>query len=141
MSDSELDRADWQDISDVLIRYATGIDTRDWDLFRTCFTADCHADYGDIGVWEGVEAITEFMVTAHAGMGHTMHRVTNHAIRASGSAAVARSYIDAVLMAEDGESGLEALGFYDDEFARTDDGWKIARRTYTPVRFELLGGS
>jgi len=30
-----LDRAA---ISDVLIRYATGVDTRDWPLLRSCFT-------------------------------------------------------------------------------------------------------
>ena len=31
------------------MRYATGIDRRDWALLRSCFTDDCVADYGDIG--------------------------------------------------------------------------------------------
>ena len=31
----------------MLVRYATGIDRRDWVLFRSCFTDDCEADYGD----------------------------------------------------------------------------------------------
>ncbi|MCK9921556.1 nuclear transport factor 2 family protein [Frankia sp. AgPm24] len=34
-------------IADVLLRYAVGIDRRDWDLFRTCFTDSCALDYGD----------------------------------------------------------------------------------------------
>ena len=57
---------DRQDISDVLIRYASGIDGRDWALFRTVFTADCDVDYGDIGHWRSVEEITDFMDRAHA---------------------------------------------------------------------------
>ena len=52
-----------QDIAEVLVRYATGIDRRDWDLFRSCFTADCVAEYEDIGTWESADAITDFMVT------------------------------------------------------------------------------
>lgn len=40
-----------QDVAEVLVRYATGVDRRDWELFRSCFTDDCEADYGDIGHW------------------------------------------------------------------------------------------
>ena len=40
---------DHQDVADLLVRYATGIDRRDWALFRTCFTGDCEVDYvGDV---------------------------------------------------------------------------------------------
>ncbi len=52
---SELDTRTRLDIADVLVRYATGIDRRDWTLFRSCFTDDCVADYGDIGVWHGAD--------------------------------------------------------------------------------------
>ena len=48
------EREDRQDISEVLVRYATGIDRRDWPLFRTVFTDDCELDYGEIGTWHGV---------------------------------------------------------------------------------------
>ena len=44
MGDAQ-DRDAEQDIAEVIVRYATGIDTRDWDLFRTCFTDDVQADY------------------------------------------------------------------------------------------------
>ena len=125
-----------QDIAEVLVRYATGIDRRDWDLFRSCFTADCLAEYGDIGTWESADAITDFMVTAHAGMGHTMHRISNIAIdvdQATATRAVARSYVDGILMAPDGQTGFNPIGFYDDQLVRTDDGWRIAHRTFTMV--------
>ena len=136
---NDLDRDARQEIADVLVRYATGIDTRDWDLFRTCFTPDCLAEYTDIGTWEGVDAITEFMTESHEGMGHTMHRITNQAIAAQVDGATARSYVDAILMAADGQSGMNAIGFYDDRLVRTDEGWRIAHRSYTMVRFSLLG--
>ncbi len=61
-------------------RYATGIDRRDWDLFRTCFTDDCEADYGEIGLWHGVDEITEWMRVVHDACGHTLHRITNIAV-------------------------------------------------------------
>jgi SnoaL-like domain len=84
------DREDRQDISDLLVRYATGIDRRDWPLFRTVFTGDCELDYGQIGNCRGIDAVTEFMEQAHATAGHTMHRMSNQVITVEGDKAVAR---------------------------------------------------
>ncbi|HNM83401.1 MAG TPA: nuclear transport factor 2 family protein [Mycobacterium sp.] len=130
---------DRQDISDVLIRYATGIDRRDWPLFRTVFTDDCEVDYGDIGTWHGVDAVAEFMEQTHAMAGHTMHRISNQAITFDGDRAQARAYVDAVIMAPDNASGVNAIGFYDDELVRADDGWRVARRRFTTVRVTTVG--
>jgi 3-phenylpropionate/cinnamic acid dioxygenase small subunit len=129
-----------QDIAEVLVRYATGIDRRDWGLFGSCFTSDCLAEYEGIGTWESADAITDFMVTAHAGMGHTMHRISNIAIDVDdgGDRAVARYYVDGILMAADGASGFNPVGFYDDELVRTPDGWRIAHRTFAMVTFRTL---
>nr|MDP9166905.1 nuclear transport factor 2 family protein [Actinomycetota bacterium] len=84
------EREDRQDISDVLLRYSTGIDRRDWPLFRTAFTQDCELDYGEIGTWHGVDAVTDFMEASHAMAGHTMHRLTNQVIDVDGDTAQAR---------------------------------------------------
>lgn len=130
---------DHAQITEVLIRYATGIDRRDWPLFRTVFTADCALDYGEIGAWNGVDAVTEFMVLAHAGAGHTMHRLSNMAITGTGDTAIARTYLDALILAADNASGVSAIGFYDDELVRTGDGWRIARRRFTSVRIAVIG--
>ncbi|WP_431238274.1 nuclear transport factor 2 family protein [Mycolicibacterium aichiense] len=125
---------DRQDISDLLIRYASGIDRRDWDLFRTVFTPDCHLDYGEIGVWNGVDEVTEFMDVAHAAAGYLMHRISNIVIDLQGDQATTRCYVDAWIMAADNNSGVNARGFYDDEIVRSDAGWRIARRTFTTVQ-------
>lgn len=128
------DREDRQDITDLLVRYATGIDRRDWPLFRTVFTEDCVLDYGDIGRWNSVDAVTDFMVQAHTGAGHTMHRMSNHAITVDGDRAQARTYVDAYVMSADNTSGVNAVGFYDDDLVRAGDGWRIAARLFTSVR-------
>ena len=135
------EREDRQDIADLLVRYATGIDRRDWTLFRTVFTDDCELDYGEIGAWKGVDAVTDFMEQVHAMAGHTMHRLSNQAITVDGDKATARTYIDGLIMMADNKSGVNAIGFYDDEIVRADNGWRIARRRYTQVRLSTVGSA
>ena len=132
-------REDRQDIADVLLRYATGIDCRNWPLFRTAFTEDCELDYGEIGSWRGVDAVTDFMETSHAMAGHTMHRLTNQVITIDGDRAEARTYVDGLIMFGDAGSGVNAVGFYDDDMVRTAAGWRIAKRRFTPVRVTTVG--
>lgn len=132
-------RAARQDIAEVLVRYATGIDRRDWEAFRTCFTDDVLAEYEGIATWNGVDEITDSMVSSHADMGHTMHRISNIAVTVDGDTAEARSYVDAILMSADGTSGLNPVGFYEDRLVRTTDGWRIAHRRFTMVHFRPLG--
>jgi 3-phenylpropionate/cinnamic acid dioxygenase small subunit len=133
-----VDREVRQDVADVLVRYATGIDRRDWAMFRSCFTDDCEADYGKIGVWHGADEITAWMRETHEPCGHTMHRITNEAVTASATGVAARSYVDAIVMFGDNQAGTRAAGYYDDELVLTDDGWKIASRSFTLVLLQLL---
>ena len=132
-----LSRDDIGDIGEVLVRYASGIDRRDWPLFRSCFTDDCRADYGEIGTWHGAEAITTWMDQVHAPFGHTLHRITNLDVRpaSDGDAdrAQARSYVDVMLVLPDESGAIRGAGFYDDVVVRTDAGWRIAERTFTNV--------
>lgn len=133
------EREDRQDISDLLVRYATGIDRRDWPLFRTVFTDDCELDYGEIGRWSGVDEVTDFMDKTHAMAGHTLHRLSNQVIAVEGDNATARTYVDAVIMFGGNQAGVNAWGFYDDEIVRTGEGWRIARRRFTQVRVATFG--
>ena len=132
------EREDRQDISDVLLRYATGIDRRDWALFRTAFTEDCELHYGEIGTWHGIDPVADFMQTSHAAAGHTRHRLTNQVIAVDGDKAEARTYVDGLILFAEGTSGVNAVGFYDDDIVRTDAGWRIARRRFTPVRISAV---
>jgi len=139
---STKDRETQQDVANVLVRYATGIDSKDWKLFRTCFTEDCQADYGEqIGVWDGVEAIADYMERTHPAAVRTLHRITNATVTPNGDRAVARSYVDVIFVVEATGGGAHAAGFYDDELVRTDKGWKIASRRYTMVHMAPIEGS
>lgn len=132
-------REDRLDILDVLARYATGIDRRDWPLFRTVFTDDCELDYGEIGAWKGVDAVADFMEKTHAMAGHTLHRLTNQVVTVDGDLAQARTYVDALIMVGNNNSGVNGIGYYDDELVRTHAGWRIARRRFTAVRVATVG--
>ena len=122
-----------EDVADVLVRYATGIDRRDWALFRTCFTEQCDVDYPNFGHWHNADEITAWMDDAHQHWGHTLHRLSNVVVTGDDEHASARSYVDAMLFSPDGELGVQALGYYDDELVHTVEGWKIDRRRFTMV--------
>ncbi len=100
------------------VRYATGIDTKDWPLFRTCFTDGVHADCGDIGVRADVDAITEFMKVSHEAMPSTKHMLSNVAVEIDGDTASAASYVHAVRSAEP-PGWVDFVGQYDDQLVRT----------------------
>lgn len=119
---------DHHKITEVLVRYATGIDSRDWKLFRTCFTDDAHFDYGYLGTFENPAKLTEYMRRSHSGP--SMHRLSNFATVVDNDHATARTYVDAVVMGPRGFGVTNAFGWYDDELRRTPAGWQIAfRRT------------
>ena len=134
------DADDRRDIGDVLLRYATGIDSKDWALFRTCFTAECVLDYGEIGVWRSPDEIADFMEAAHAACPHTLHRITNIVVTKTGDdTAMARSYVDGLIMFAP-DTGANPAGYYDDELERTAAGWQISRRVFTLVLMRVAHG-
>jgi 3-phenylpropionate/cinnamic acid dioxygenase small subunit len=133
-----IDRDTRLDVADVLVRYATAVDTRDWTLFATCFTDDCHADYGEVGSWRNANEFTAFMEQVHNLCGHSLHRITNQVVTGDDNGVVARSYVDAIVMMPDNQNGTRAAGYYDDDLVRTADGWKIARRRYTMIHLAQL---
>ncbi|KUR76707.1 nuclear transport factor 2 family protein [Novosphingobium sp. Fuku2-ISO-50] len=135
-----LSAQDERAIAAVLVAYASGIDQRDWRLFHSCFTPDCEADYGQFGHWHGAHAITAFMKEAHAICGATLHRITNIDIRSHNGSVHVRSYVDALLMPQiEGGPIHRGIGTYDDQFARTANGWQIARRQFNVVLIDQVG--
>jgi len=128
---------DRDEIIDVLVRYATGIDSRDWPLFRSCFSDDARFDYGGIGQWDTPEAITDYMRAAHSGP--SMHRLSNFVIDIDGDRATSRTYVDAVVMGPKGFGAVENFGWYDDKWVRTPGGWRISFRHTTLHGVRLPG--
>ena len=133
--------ADKEQIAEVLVRYATGIDSKDWPLFRSCWTDEIDVDYQQLGRFTSADALTEVMTRLHENMGPTYHRLSNFVIAVDGDRATARSYVHAVLMlqSDDSTNWVDALGHYDDVFVRTQGGWRIRERLSRTAR-TLAGG-
>jgi hypothetical protein len=60
-------------------------------------------------------------------------------IAVDGDQAESRTYVDALIMVGDTNSGVNAAGFYDDDLVRGDDGWRVARRRFIQVRVAPVG--
>ena len=133
--------ADKEQIAEMLIRYATGIDSKDWPLLRSCWTDEIDVDYQQLGRFTSAEALTDLMRQLHENMGPTYHRMSNFVINVDGDRATVRSYVHAVLMLQhdDSTNWVDALGHYDDVFVRTPDGWRIHERVSRTAR-TLTGG-
>lgn len=131
---------DRQLITDALIRYATGIDTKNWPLFQTCFTPDVRADYGPIGVWTDAEALTAHMARAHEKYQATNHCLSNFVITVSGDRATSSCYVQCVLALTGAvDAGLEAVGRYEDTLIRSKNDWKIVTQAFFPTRAHAYG--
>jgi 3-phenylpropionate/cinnamic acid dioxygenase small subunit len=136
MQDPPADHDLQQAVTELLIRYATGIDSRDWVLLRTCFSDDCDADYGDIGHWHSGDEITTWMAETHDPLGPTLHRISNIVLRRDGDSLRTRCAVHGIIVMPDRSAAVHAFGFYDDGIVLTD-GPKIARRRFTQVTTEL----
>lgn len=124
-------------VSDVLIRYATGIDSRDWAALRSCFADDCEADYGDFGQWRSADEITAWMATTHDPLGPTLHRISNVVVEHRAGVVQSRCYVHGTIVFPDRSAAVHAYGWYDDEFVKVGTEWRIVRRRFTPVTTEL----
>jgi hypothetical protein len=134
--------ADNVQITELLLRYATGIDSKNWPLFRSCWADEIDADYGELGTFADPGALTELFAQIHGPMGPTYHRLSNFAIDVDGDIATARTYVHAVLMVTPDDNGpwVDAIGHYDDELVRGPDGWRIRQRTARTPRILTGGG-
>jgi len=143
-----LDRAE---ISDVQLRYATGTDARNWELFRSCFTDDLEVDFSSgfglpvvrLKADEWVENTAPRMSALKA----TQHMITNHVITfEDDNHATCVAYVRARHHNPNstGDSDQTVYGFYTNRFERTSSGWRIAKVKLTVSwmtgNFGLFGG-
>ncbi len=125
-----VDRAE---ISDTVIRYGTGLDLQDWELYRTCFTDDIEADISDftgkapftIKADEWVDLGRRFLKGLK-----TQHVSTNHVITFQGpDEATCVSHLFALHHQpnDKGASFFNMHGYYTNTLVRTPQGWKIRK--------------
>ena len=121
--------ADRAQIAALLYRYARAVDTKDWDLYRSVFTADAHIDYSSAGAAVGtLDEVVDWMAGNVGLLPWSMHYVTNvEIVDADGDTATVRAMFFNPMqlpgMAETSSCG----GYYHHEMVRTSDGWRSRR--------------
>ena len=126
------DAADRLEIDDLLTRYATAVDTKDWDLFAACFTPDAYIDYTSAGGIKGtLSEVQRWLAQVLAAFPMTQHLVTNRAVVIVGDSATSRSGFFNPMGLPGAAGGLVLFfegGYYNDKLVRTAAGWRIAER-------------
>ncbi len=124
--------SDKQEITELIVSYGHSFDMRDWELHRSLFTdtieMDFSASIGGSGIstynadtW--VSLVKPFFLNLNA----TQHIGMPLKIQIKGNTAYARSILHAqhFLPNSKGDNVQRMIGYYDNYFTRTIDGWKI----------------
>ena len=121
-----------QAIHDVMVRYAAGIDRRDFELVSSCLAPDVEA-----AAW-GCTSRDE-LVAFVSGVQHfhtTMHMMGNQRIDVRGDRATMDSYAMLMHRADPDAGGITDLdrsdSVYAESLVRTDEAWKIDRHVGEP---------
>lgn len=118
------------EISDVVLRYATAIDTRDWDLYRSVFADEVDFDFSSFRGTPARMKADEWVARVRrtqTGFDATTHYSSNHVIDVTGDAAICTSYMVAhhELKAAPGGTSYTIGGHYVNRLRRMDGPWKI----------------
>lgn len=123
---------DRSEIDDLLIRYATAVDTKDWDLWETCFTDDAFVDYESAGGIKGKRPeVRAWLEKTLLMFPMTQHVVGNRVVEIDGDSATARSVFYNPMGLPQGDAPNILFfdgGYYNDKLIKTQDGWKITQR-------------
>jgi hypothetical protein len=124
--------ADRIEIDDLLTRYATAVDSKDWDLFSTCFTEDAVIDYTAAGGVKGsLPEVRKWLSEVIPIFEMTQHLVMNKAVNLQGDRATSRTGFYNPMGLPDGKGGMTLFiegGYYNDKLVRTPAGWRIEER-------------
>lgn len=128
--------SDRLEIQQLLVAYSTAIDTRRFDDLDQVFTSDAYIDYRAMGGIDGQfpdvkkwlsEILPNFPAYSHL-IGNFDVRVTRDT---TGDTAKSRILcFNPMVLGDDGQVLFCGL-WYDDEFVRTVDGWRMTRRVET----------
>jgi 3-phenylpropionate/cinnamic acid dioxygenase small subunit len=133
MASSTLDEiADRIAIDDLLTRYATALDTKNWEAYASCFTPNAYIDYTSAGGIKGrLPEVKAWLAPVMEGFPMSQHLVTNRTIVMDGDTATCRSYFFNPMGVADEDGDLILFfegGSYHDKLVRTAEGWRIAER-------------
>jgi len=120
-------------ITDLMTRYATAIDSRNWALLESCFTPDAEVHYPGAAPLHGPTAVARFCEEALRPYRATQHLLGNYTVEVSGDVAATSVSLQATHVTPRSEGGgiFVLGGTYRDRVVRSDGQWRIAERTLT----------
>lgn len=114
------------DIAALLYRYARAVDSKDWTLYRSVFTADAVIDYSSAGAICGRrDEVADWLAAGFAAIPMSMHYITNIEILTyqNDSATVQAMFYNPMQLP--GMADLSYCGgYYHHDLIRTDEGWR-----------------
>ncbi len=128
---------DKNEIQETILKYAWGIDSRDWDLFRSIFADEVEMDFSSYSGAPGSKMSADDWVegckSLLPGFDATQHVLTNFMIDVAGDAASAIVYMKAEHFIANnlGDNYHTLGGHYTHRLERGSDGWKIHATTLT----------
>ena len=123
--------SDRLEIQQLLTDYSTAIDLRRFDDLDEVFTPDAYIDYRAMGGIDGhYPEVKAWLAQVLPNFANYAHMLGLPSIRLAGDSATARTFCFNPMVFGGERPGTMLLGlWYDDEFVRTADGWRMSRRT------------
>jgi SnoaL-like domain len=125
--------SDRLEIQQLLVDYSTAIDQRRFEDLDKVFTPDAYIDYTALGGIEGrYPEVKRWLSQVLPNFPLYAHMLGNFSVRIDGDTASSRviCFNPMVLGGDTGKILFCGL-WYDDEFVRTGEGWRMTRRVET----------
>ncbi|MDX1889181.1 nuclear transport factor 2 family protein [Mycolicibacterium sp. 050158] len=124
--------SDRLELQQLLVNYSTAIDTRRFDDLDRVFTADAYIDYRAMGGIDGsFPEVKAWLAEVLPHFPAYSHLIGNFDVAITGDTAASRVLcFNPMVLGGDGQVLFCGL-WYDDEFVRTPDGWRMTRRVET----------
>ena len=135
MSRTLVELSDRWDLQDLVTRYATCIDARDFDGLDRVFTPDARVSYeASGGPADDYPAVRTWLAEMLPIFASTQHLMGNLAVTLDGDTATGRWYLQDRVIVPAFDTMIIGSAFYSDTYARQDGRWVITstgyKRTY-----------
>jgi hypothetical protein len=141
---SHAEISDRLEIQQLIVDYSTAIDTRRFDDLDAVFTKDAYIDYTALGGIEGrYPEVKAWLAEVLPNFPMYAHMLGNFSVRIDGDTAASRTICFNPMVLpratkEDHEQVMFCGLWYDDEFLRTAEGWRMTRRVETKCFQKIL---